>query len=218
MKITDIDKAILIGLLLGDGYINDKGRIEIEHCIEQKEYCIYKAKLLHSVCGGKDINVHEYERTRSIRKDGKEWKSNTFTTVSFKKQSKHFIQFRELLYDKTTRKKVITQEVLDLLNPLSIALWWLDDGSLVRKQNRNKTLGSYGLMLYTYLPKDQNELIQKYFLEKYNMKWNVVPANKHKENQYMLRCGQTEGRKFLNIIREIVLKNVPSMQYKVLDI
>ena len=31
MKFTEIDKAILIGLLLGDGYINDKGRIEIEY-------------------------------------------------------------------------------------------------------------------------------------------------------------------------------------------
>ena len=34
----------------------------------------------------------------------------------------------------------------------------------------------------------------------------------------MLRCGQTEGRKFLSIIREIVRTKVPSMQYKVLDI
>ena len=216
MKFTEIDKAIMIGLLLGDGYINNKGRIEIEHCIEQKDYCIYKAKLLHSVCGGKDINVHEYQRNRSILKDGRQWKSNTFTTISFKKQSKHFIYFRNLLYQ--NGKKEVTQEVLDLLSPLSIALWWLDDGSLVRKRQRDGSLGSYGLMLYTYLPKEQNELIQKYFLEKYNMRWNVVPANIHKDNQYMLRCGQTEGRKFLNIIRDIVLEKVPSMQYKVLDI
>lgn len=216
MKFTEIDKAIMIGLLLGDGYINNKGRVEIEHCIEQKEYCIYKAKLLHSVCGGRDINVHEYQRTRSILKDGRQWKNNTFTTVSFKKQSKHFMYFRDLLYK--NGKKEITQDVLDLLSPLSIALWWLDDGSLVRKKQANGKPGPYGLMLYTYLPKEQNELIQKYFLEKYNMKWNVVSANIHKENQYMLRCGQTEGRKFLNIIRNIVLEKVPSMQYKVLDI
>ena len=216
MKFTEIDKAIVIGLLLGNGYINDNGRIEVEHRIEQKDYCIYKAKLLHSVCGGKDINVHEYQRTRSVLKDGRLWKSNTFTTVSFKKQSKHFIYFRNLLYK--NRKKEINKEVLDLLSPLSIALWWLDDGSLVRKRQKDGNPGPYGLMLYTHLPKEQNELIQKYFLEKYNMKWNVVLANTHKDNQYMLRCGQTEGRKFLNIIRGIVLEKIPSMQYKVLDI
>jgi hypothetical protein len=33
----------------------------------------------------------------------------------------------------------------------------------------------------------------------------------------MLRCGVNEGRKFLNIIRDIVLK-IPCMAYKVLDI
>lgn len=211
MKFTEIDKAILIGLLLGDGYINDKGRIEIEHRIQQKEYCIFKAKLLHSVCGGKNINVHEYERIHSIKKDGKKWKSKTFTTVSFKRQSQHFIPFRMLLYK--NKRKTITQEALNLLSPLSIALWWMDDGHLVQRDG-NPDL--YELMLYTYLSKEENKLIQKYFLEKYNMKWNVIPTNK--ENQYILRCGQTEGRKFLDIIREIVRTKVPSMQYKVLDI
>lgn len=211
MKFTEIDKAILIGLLLGDGYINDKGRIEIEHRIQQKEYCIFKAKLLHSVCGGKNINVHEYERIHSTKKDGKKWKSKTFITVSFKRQSQHFIPFRTLLYK--NKRKTITQEALNLLSPLSIALWWMDDGHLVQ---RNDNPDLYELMLYTYLSKEENELIQKYFLEKYNMKWNVIPTNK--ENQYILKCGQTEGRKFLDIIREIIRTKVPSMQYKVLDI
>lgn len=216
MKFTQIDKAIMIGLLLGDGYVNEKGRVEISHCIQQKDYCIYKAKLLHSVCGGKDIKVHEYKRIRSILKDGRQWKNNTFTVVSFKKQSKSFLYFRDLLYH--DKRKKITNEILNMLLPISIALWWLDDGSLVRKKQKDGGDGSYILMLYTYLPKEQNELIQKYFLEKYNMKWNVVPANIHKENQYMLRCGQTEGRKFLSIIRDIVIQKIPSMQYKVLDI
>jgi len=32
MRITNKDMSILIGLLLGDGYISEKGRIEVEHC------------------------------------------------------------------------------------------------------------------------------------------------------------------------------------------
>ena len=87
MKLTEKDKSILIGLLLGDGYIDDKGRIEVEHGEKQKDYCIFKAKLLHSVCGGRDIKVHEYVRNRSILKDRKQFKESTFITYSFKKQS-----------------------------------------------------------------------------------------------------------------------------------
>lgn len=38
MKFTEIDKAILIGLIIGDGYINENGRIKIQHGEKQKEY------------------------------------------------------------------------------------------------------------------------------------------------------------------------------------
>lgn len=215
MNLTEKDKSILIGLLLGDGYITDKGRIEIEHCLKQEEYCIYKAKLLHSVCGGTDINVHKYERTHSARKDGKQWKTKTFTTVSFSKQSQSFIPIREMLY--RDRKKVFSDEVLSHLTPLGIALWWLDDGALTKKYNKGYTKPHYMLRLYTYVTKEENERIRDYFINNYGMVWNVVPAEgkKRKENQWMLRCGQKEGIKFINIIKDIVNDKIPSMNYKV---
>ena len=221
MKLTEKDKSILIGLLLGDGYIDDKGRICIEHGEKQKEYCIYKAKLLHSVCGGRDIKVHEYVRNHSILKDKKQFKESTFTTYSFKKQSQSFIPIRQLLYD-TNRKKYISEEILPYLTTEAIALWWMDDGCLTKKytyQNGEKKHCGYMLRLCTYLPKEQNEIIQKFFKEKYQMEWNIVKADGAKdESQWMLRCGSIEGRKFLNIIRDYVIKNVPSLSYKVINI
>lgn len=221
MKLTEKDKSILIGLLLGDGYINDKGRIEIEHCEKQKDYCIFKAKLLHSVCGGKDIKVHEYIRNRSILKDKKQFKESTFITYSFKKQSQSFIPIRTMLYGKD-RKKRITKEILELLTPEAIALWWMDDGCLTKKYtyvDGEKKHCGYMLRICTYLSKEQNELIRQYFIDKYDMTWNVVKADNAKDDtQWMLRCGSIEGRKFLNIIREYIEKNVPSMTYKVINI
>lgn len=221
MKLTEKDMSILIGLLLGDGYIDDNGRIQVEHGEKQKEYCIYKAKLLHSVCGGKDIKVHEYIRNRSVLKDRKQFKESTFITYSFKKQSRSFIPIRQLLYNEN-RKKYISTEILQYLSPEAIALWWMDDGCLTKKytyQNGEKKHCGYTLRLCTYLPKEQNEVIQKFFDENYQMHWNVVLADSAKDDtQWMLRCGSIEGRKFLNIIREYIIKNVPSMSYKVIDI
>ena len=221
MKLTEKDKSILIGLLLGDGYIDDKGRIYIEHGEKQKDYCIYKAKLLHSVCGGKDIKVHEYIRNRSILKDKKQFKESTFVTYSFKKQSQSFIPIRQLLYD-NNRKKYISAEILQYITEETLALWWMDDGCLTKKytyQNGERKHCGYILRLCTYLPKEQNEIIQKFFEDKYQMKWNVVKADGAKdESQWMLRCGSIEGRKFLNIIRDYIIKNVPSLSYKVIDI
>lgn len=221
MKLTEKDKSILIGLLLGDGYIDDKGRIYIEHGEKQKDYCIYKAKLLHSVCGGKDIKVHEYIRKRSILKDKKQFKEDTFTTYSFKKQSQSFIPIRQILYDEN-RKKHISQEILQYLTPEAIALWWMDDGCLTKKYTYNNGIKKhcgYTLRICTYLPKEQNELIQKFFRDNYQIEWNVVKADGAKnDTQWMLRCGSIEGRKFLNIIRDYINNNVPSLSYKVIDI
>ena len=213
--------SVLIGLLLGDGYVDAKGRIRIEHCEKQKDYCIFKAKLLHSVCGGKNINVHEYTRSHSIRKDGKEWKSNTFTTYSFKKQSKSFIPIRNMLYSQNKRKH-ITAEVLSHLDTCAIALWWMDNGNIQEKytySSGKKVKCGYNLRLYTYLSKEENELIRQYFIDNYNMYWNVVRAGgSYNNTQWILRCGVHEGRKFLNIIREYIKEKVPSMAYKVIDI
>ena len=221
MKLTEKDKSILIGLLLGDGYIDEKGRIQIEHGEKQKEYCIYKAKLLHSVCGGKDIKVHEYTRNRSTLKDGKQFKESTFITYSFKKQSQSFIPIRQLLYNEN-KKKYISEEIVKYLTPEAIALWWMDDGCLTKKytyQNGEKKHCGYMLRLCTYLPKEQNEIIQKFFKRNYQMEWNVVKADGAKDDsQWMLRCGSIEGRKFLDIIRDYVIKNVPSLSYKVINI
>ena len=51
------------------------------------------------------------------------------------------------------------------------------------------------------------------------MEWNVVKADGAKDDtQWMLRCGSIEGRKFLNIIRDYINKNVPSLSYKVINI
>ena len=221
MKLTEKDMSILIGLILGDGFISEKGRIQIEHGEKQKDYCIYKAKLLHSVCGGKDIKVHECIRTRSILKDKKQFKESTFITYNFKKQSQSFIPIRKMLYDSNKRKH-ISEEVLKYLTPESIALWWMDDGCLTKKYtytNGEKKHSGYMLRLCTYLSKEQNELVQKYFIEKYDMHWNVVKADGAKDDQqWMLRCGSIEGRKFLNIIRDYIIKNVPSLSYKVINI
>ena len=215
MKLNDLNKSILIGLLLGDGYIDPKGRIYIEHCKEQLEYCVYKAKLLHSVIGGKDIKVSLLQRKRTPLKNGKKYKSgDTFITCKFSKQSKHFIPIRDLLYP--NGKKEITKEVLECLTPLSIALWWMDDGNLNRRKNADGTLGAYMLRLYTYLSFEQNVLIRDFFIKNYNIYWNILTANQEKE-QYYLYCSQTEGKKFMDLISQIIIKNVPSMSYKLFD-
>ena len=52
-----------------------------------------------------------------------------------------------------------------------------------------------------------------YFQTKWNVKWNLNLS----KGKYRLRCSTKEGRKFLDIIRPIVIQ-VKCMQYKCLEI
>ena len=171
MNFTELDKAIMIGLIIGDGYLDNKGRLQVAHCTQQKEYCIYKAKLLHSVTGGKDIKVDKFSKTWTYKKNDVEIKVTNNEYYRFRRQSNSFLYFRDLMYP--NNKKTITKEILDLMTPLSIALWWLDDGCLTVKYaypDGKRVKCGYTLRLCTYASKEENELIQNYFLEKYNMK------------------------------------------------
>lgn len=189
MNLTKYDIAILLGLLLGNGHIDSKGQIHIKHSKKQKEYCEFKAKLVHSICGGSNIKIKE----------------STDGTNKFKKQSKRFQQIRKLLYSEN--KKTINNEILNLIQPISIALWWMDKGSVI------KNTDSFTLKFFINRSLEESKLIQNYFLSIYNIKWNIIPSDII-QNKYILSCND---KKFLAIIKDIVSR-VKCMQYKIIDI
>jgi hypothetical protein len=123
MKFTEIDKAIMIGLIIGDGTLGKDGKFGVIHSIKQLDYCIFKAKLLHSIVGGRDIKVHESVTKYKYKEEVRESQ-----ICRFSKCSKSFIPFRQLLYP--DGKKYISNEMLSYLNETSLALWWMDDGNL----------------------------------------------------------------------------------------
>jgi len=115
-KISEEQKAIIIGTLLGDGYIyQDKYgscRLEIKHSESQKDYVFWFHEKLKNVCPGVPR-----ERT-----DNHQWKFNT-------ESNSDIVSFRKLFYPKGL--KIIPRNISEILtNPLSLAVWYMDDGSL----------------------------------------------------------------------------------------
>ena len=115
-KISDEQEAIILGTLLGDGYIyQDKYggcRLEIKHSKSQKDYVFWLHEKLRTICPGEPK-----ERT-----DNHQWKFNT-------ESNPDVISFRKLFYPKGV--KIIPRNISDILiSPLSLAIWYMDDGSL----------------------------------------------------------------------------------------
>jgi len=189
-------------MVLGDGYIyvaRDKrwnnsyySRIVIKHGGKQKEYIEYKAELLHKLLGGKKPKVCRIN-------------NNGYIGHVIVKNNKYFKTLRNKIY--LNDIKTFSEDVLNMLTPHGIAIWYMDDGSLYPKK-RNGKIHAYELVLCTYKSKKENQIIIDYFKNVYDINFTQVKARKY----YRLRCGTKEARKFICIVKKYI---IPSMQYKI---
>lgn len=217
MKFTEKDKSILIGLIIGDGWVgmdNNSAVIRINHSEKQKEYCIFKAKLLHSVFGGNTIKVHEGLCKYHSYVNGEKITKVT-PRVHIQKKSTSCKWLRDLLYP--NGKKKITREVLDYLTPQEIAIWWLDDGHVDFHKSGNG-YPCVSLQWSTFCSEEEAKTIRDYFKEVWNIEWNYKVYDKRSPGMFSMSCAKTEGEKFLSIFRDFVRDKVPSMAYKVVDL
>lgn len=195
-------KAILIGLVLGDGHITSKGDLNITHSIKQKEYIEYKAKLIKNLLSCKKLNLYH-------RLDDKH---NEFT---LHKTHKYFKILRNWIYKNGV--KTFSKKILNLLTPEAIAIWWMDDGS--HGIDRNKKTGkirAHSFHLYTYTNLEETENIIQMFKEKFDINFYKIKSTSKTTGivSYYLKCRTKEGRKLSNLIRPYI---IPSLQYKILQ-
>ncbi len=120
LELTKSEFDLLLGSVLGDGYITKLGRIQIEQGESQREYLEWKYSMLSRITSSKILVA---ERRRSIGK-------KTFSFRFWTKQ--YFHSWRNYFYP--YGEKIIPSEVGTILSPLALAVWFMDDGFL-RKDN-----------------------------------------------------------------------------------
>ena len=112
-KLSVIQKDLIIGSLLGDGYLMPTtcGRsFRAHHGIKQKDYLDWKYSILRNIVNTKPKrgNVNSYY----------------FRTISHPELNR----YRKLFYD-TENRKILPNKLLRMLNLRSLAIWIMDDGS-----------------------------------------------------------------------------------------
>lgn len=194
MKKTKEARNLIIGMSLGDGYINPNGYLSMRHCIKQKEYIEWKKSKLNSM----GINTTEVY----------EVKNNGYGVYELRTYNNKYMKlYRKILY--TPKKNIANRKLLNRLSPLELAIWYMDDGGLSQKKKNGKVHAN-DLMINTHLTKEQNQIIIDYFMEKWNIKFTQV-KNK---GLYRIRCGTREARKFIEIVRPYV-EEVKCMHHKI---
>lgn len=113
-----------------------------------------------------------------------------------------FLSFYRRLYK--NGKKQITREWLSHLTPLSLAIWYMDDGYLRKKRNRIHFISlAFG--------RKGNEVIKDYFLDKWNIKTNLQKASRGKD-RYYIWMNTENSIKFTKTIAPYI---IPCFSYKI---
>ncbi len=114
-------REILHGAVLGDGYLEPHGRgvrLQVLHSAKQKAYVEWKHKELASLDPGP---LYFYAKTQYPF-----WRFLT-------KPHPYLAELRESFY--VEGKKVVPDKILELLDtPQSLAVWFMDDGTLDKRQ------------------------------------------------------------------------------------
>lgn len=114
--ISKVQQEIIVGTILGDGCLEFNGnvgtRLQIKQCSKHKDYVFWLYRRLKNLCKSRPKQ----------RKDNNQWYFST-------RHLKELTSFYELFY--INKKKSIPKNIPKLLNsPLSLAVWYMDDGTL----------------------------------------------------------------------------------------
>lgn len=193
LKLSDLQREILIGTLLGDGHLEtqNKGRtyrLKIEHIFWQKNYIDWLYHIL------KDwVLTPPQEKIQKV--NGILRKKYYFSTVShgtFRFYAQQFYQ---------NRKKILPKLIQKWLSPLVMAVWFMDDGSI--KSNRHRAL----ILNTQCFTREENKKLISIIKNKFDIEMSLRPQRQ----QWQLYIGSASVEKFVQLIRPHIL---PSMRYK----
>ena len=202
-KITKESRNLLIALLLGDGTIQKNNVFKLAHCEQQKDYLEWKIKQLKE-SGIRNSGLKTYVSSNGY---------NVGKTVYYTKLNIiPFIKVLRRVFYKPI-KRIGNRKLLNRLDAKGIAIWYMDDGHInIRKDKNSRPMGFY-IKIATCLPKKELQIIIDYFKEVWNINFYMFHEGKN-EDSYSLCCGTKEGLKFIEIVKPYV-SQVPSMIHKI---
>jgi len=199
-------RSAVIGMVLGDGCIskrwkNGEAYFQMTHCVAQYEYMLWKQNILDEITSSK---IHPTTRVLN-GKTFHGYHLGTLRHPSFTKLYKRFY------YDKV---KVVDEYLVKKINPLALAIWFMDDGT--SGINKDRGVGenrSYYLCTNNF--DYANQLLLKKSLKlNFGLDWNINKAGKSKDGtyNYRLRLANRHNEMFIDIIRPYI---IPCMRYKI---
>lgn len=202
-KFNKESRNLLIALLLGDGTISNNNVFKIAHSESQRKYLEWKVQQLKNN-GIRNNGIKSYIKTTGY-KSGVSVYYTQLNVIPFIKV------LRRVIYKD---KKIIgNRKILNRLTPMGVAIWYMDDGHINIRKDKNGKIHGFYIKISTCEPKEEVQTIIDYFKEQWNIAFYMFHEGRKKDS-YSLCCGTKEGLKFIELVRPYVMQ-VPSMNYKI---
>lgn len=201
IRLSKEQKSLLIALLIGDGTISSNYVFKLSHSTSQREYLEWKVGLLDRF-GIKNNGVKEY-----VSKCG----YNAGRNVLYSQMSL-IPTIKALRRSVYTPKKTITRKLLKWLNPLGLAIWYMDDGCINVNTSKQRSSIQHTIKIATCVDSDTINTIINYFEEVWNIHFR--PFKEGKGTYSIASSSELDCEKFIRIVKPYI-EQVPSFLYKI---
>lgn len=192
IPLSDECKSVVLGSLLGDGSLKKEpnyanSRFKFRHSEVQTDYFYWKVELVKEIATAKSVQRQEpdgYSKSHKL----------LFQSSARPELTK--------VWERTGGNTMdIQRHWLNHLTPLSLAVWWFDDGSLISKKRK-------GVICTDSFSVEKCKLLARYLDLVWNVRCKVNPIkrkknpknNYTKDEYYRLWLSNTQLRKLLAIV------------------
>jgi recombination protein RecA len=197
IRLSDLQWEVILGGLIGDGALSRSrsgasARYRFGHGPRQAEYADWKASLFDNIGTSRSIG-----RTGAIHHD--------------LPPLVELAELREAVY--IAGKKVLSDDYLKRLTPLSIAIWYMDDGSFAERakglQARTRDGSGRSEICVEAIERTSRERLLRHLGDT----WGIFPKLTDRSGKAVLQFPKDETAKLHALVAPFVH---PSMQYKLL--
>jgi hypothetical protein len=193
--ITKRQRELILGAVLGDGFLQKTGkrnaRLRLEHSEKQRDYLWWKYETLSNLM---------QDKPKPIQRFHPRWKK-AYTYYRCQTHAMPLLgRYQRAFYDEQGRKRVPQQIKRWLKAPLTLAVWYMDDGHYYPRDRS----------AYIYLPRYSREEVA-WLIEALSENFGLRARAIVKKGYPVLYFDPRETERLKAIVREWVH---PSMEYK----
>lgn len=203
-SLSQDEVSVILGGLLGDSCYKKRDNVIVfSHSAKQKKYLSWK----HDILSGISHDIRTSVVGRSII-TGEDLVNVSFYTKINKEYRADYNSIKNLIF--SDGKKTVNRRWLNMLTPLSLAVWWMDDGCLSVHKKKDGAISRFGKLSTNGFSYEEQKIMKDYFKTVWDIDVKITPE----KNSYFLRFTVPNLKKLFSIIYPFVIQ-IPDMIYKI---